>query len=340
MTRAHKAFRNIVPPSIERHDILMRASQSLAQHREDLAQLVCREAGKPIGECRLEIDRACTTLSWSAQESLRLEGLVQPCDITPERLRRHAYVHRVPLGVVAAITPFNFPVNLPAHKIGPAFAAGNAVIVKPSPRAPLATGRLVEILHASGVDEELLQIVHGGANTVESLVKSSVQAVSFTGSSKVGPKIAAWAAVKTLVMELGGNDPVVVMEDADLDSAAEVIIAHRFGFAGQRCTCCKRALIHSRVWDEMRERLVRLATGLVVGDPADETTTFGPLIDEEPAQQVLERVRASVASGAAVLCGGTREGALVQPTLVENVKPPDAVFAGGELCAGPTHGFV
>jgi acyl-CoA reductase-like NAD-dependent aldehyde dehydrogenase len=324
--RAREAFRTLVPQAIDRYDILMKASQTLACEREDLARLICLETGKPIRECCVEVDRASTTLSCSAQESLRLDGVVQPCDTTPQRCNRHAYVHRIPLGVVAAITPFNFPLNIPAHKIGPAFAGGNAVIVKPSPLAPLATERLVQILHNCGVDEGLVQIVHGGADVVETLVRCDVQAVSFTGSTEIGPTIASWSAGKKLVMELGGNDPIVVMEDADLKLAAETIVAHRFGSSGQRCTSCKRALIQAPVWNEMAERLLALVAGLVVGNPADETTDVGPLITEESARRAIERTEAATANGARVLCGGTRRQAVVAPTLVSEVKPADVLF--------------
>jgi len=311
---------------VDRRDFLAKGGELLRGRTEELAQLVTRETGKPIGESRVEVERACTTLTWSAEESLRLEGTIHECGVTPQRLRQRAYVLRVPLGIVAAVTPFNFPLNIPAHKIGPALAAGNAVIVKPSPKAPLATQELVGLLHEAGVPEGMLQLVHGGPGVVERLARAEIDALTFTGSTQVGRRIATWAAGKKVVMELGGNDPIVVMEDANLERAAAAVLTHRFGSSGQRCTSCKRAFFHVSVYGEMRQRLLDGVAHLVVGDPMDESTDVGPLIDEEAAERVLSRLESAVLRGARVLCGGTREGAIIAPTVVEGVRPDDVLF--------------
>lgn len=324
--RARQAFEADECLPIDRRNMLFRARELLGGRREEFARMIASETGKPIRESRVEVDRACTTILWSAEESLRLEGMIHHCGVTAQRLAKRAFVERIPLGVVAAVVPFNFPLNIPAHKMGPALAAGNAVIVKPSPKAPMATERLVELFHEAGVDAGMLQVLHGGADVVEGLARGHVNVMSFTGSTRVGRQVAEWAAGKKVVMELGGNDPIVVMDDADLDQAAKVIVAHRFGSSGQRCTSCKRAFLHAAVYDDMKERLLRGVANLVVGDPLEEATDIGPLIDEEAAERVMAKLEAAVQDGAKVLCGGTRDGAVVEPTLVENVKPSHALF--------------
>jgi acyl-CoA reductase-like NAD-dependent aldehyde dehydrogenase len=332
--RAWAAFESQRLLPIDRRNVLDRAATLLAQQSEEWARLICSEMGKPIRDCRTEVERACTTLSWCAEESLRIEGLIQPCGVTPQHLDRTAFVERVPVGVVVAITPFNFPLNIPVHKVGPALAAGNAAILKPSPKAPLAGQRLIELLHEAGLPEGMAQVLHGGAEVVERLARSPVSAVSFTGSTQVGHRIAEWAAGKKVVMELGGNDPIVVMDDADLDAAARAILAHRFGSSGQRCTACKRALLHNAVYDQTKERLVDGIGRLVVGDPASEKTDVGPLIDEEAATRVMAKLDDARSRGATILCGGRRKGGIVDPTLVENVDP------GSALCQEETFGPV
>jgi acyl-CoA reductase-like NAD-dependent aldehyde dehydrogenase len=313
-------------PSFDRYTVLHRTSELLRDRTEEFALGITREAGKPIRESRLEIERACTTLLWSARESLRTDGIVQSCDTTPQRLQRHAYVHRIPLGVVAAITPFNFPVNIPAHKIGPALAAGNAVILKPSPRTPLVTTRFAELFYEAGLDHDLLQILNGGPSLVEQLVADDVQAVTFTGSSDAGLAICRRAAGKKITMELGGCDPVIVMEDADVDAAVRAIIAHRFAYSRQRCTACKRAIIDASLYQELKERLLAGIEKLVTGDPMKEETDIGPLIDREAALHIVEIIEGARRRGARILCGGGRVDSFVEPTLVENIGPEDPLL--------------
>lgn len=216
--------------------------------------------------------------------------------------------------------------NIPAHKAGPALAAGNAVVLKPSPKAPLTTERFMGILHEAGLPRDLLQILHGGAEVVEALVEDDVSAVSFTGSSRVGPRIASRAGARKVLLELGGNDPIIVLPDADLEAAARAILEHRFGSSGQRCTSCKRAFLHRDVYEKMRNRLVAGAAGLVVGDPLEEDTDVGPLIDEEAAVEVMRKLDAAVRRGARVLCGGHRRGSTVAPTIVEGARPDDELL--------------
>jgi acyl-CoA reductase-like NAD-dependent aldehyde dehydrogenase len=316
---AAEGFAACAMTAIDRQELLLRVRDALVADGESLAQLVCRETGKTIRESRVEVDRAAATLMCAAGEAVRIDGIVQAADVTPQRLDRVAYVHRVPVGTVAAVTPFNFPLNIPAHKIGPALAAGNAVILKPSPKAPLATARFVALFHEAGLDPRLLHVLHGGADVVEALACADVEIVSFTGSTAVGNQIAAWAGGKKVLMELGGNDPIAVMPDADLDAATAAITAHRFGTSGQRCTSCKRAFLHADIYAEMRDRLVTAAGELAVGDPADPATDVGPLIDSAAAEHAMAKLAAAVEAGGQILIGGTRDGATVAPTVVEGV---------------------
>ena len=225
----------------------------------------------------------------------------------------------MPLGVIAAVTPFNFPLNIPSHKIGPALASGNALILKPSPRSPLSTGELVQLFFQAGLPRDLLQVVQGGPEISRDLVEGPVNAVSFTGSSASGQEVGRWAAGKKITMELGGSDPVVVMQDADLDAAAQAITSHRFGSSGQRCTSSKRALIHEAVYDEMKRLLAARVSRLKTGDPRDENTDIGPLIDEETAEQLSQHLTSAVKLGAVIVTGGRREGNLFFPTVIEKV---------------------
>lgn len=321
--KGNTAFRQNKLLAIDRSNILSKVAELLGQQKDTFARSICRETGKPIRESRTEVERAITTITWSAQEALRIDGAIQSCDVTEQRVEKHAYIHRVPLGVIVAITPFNFPLNIPAHKIGPAIAAGNAVIIKPSPRAPLSTNQFVELFYEAGLPENLLNIAHGGPEIIKSLVSSEIQGVTFTGSTFAGKEISKWAAGKKITLELGGNDPVVVMDDADLELAAQTIISHRFGSSGQKCTSCKRAYIHNSIYDEMRGRLIRGISALNVGDPLNEETDIGPLIDLEAAKSIERKIKYAQKNGANLLCGGKRKNAFIFPTLIENLKSDD-----------------
>jgi len=258
VAQAFGAFNHNKLPSVDRAGILAGVARRLEEQKEEWAVSICRETGKPIRECRVEVERAVITLNFSAQEALRIEGFIQPCDVTEQRLAGNAYIHRVPLGVILAVTPFNFPLNIPAHKIGPALAAGNAVILKPSPTAPLSTAAFAGLFHEAGLPEQLLQVVIGGSGVGKALLQSEISAVSFTGSSRAGNEIAKWVEGKKLLLELGGNDAAIVMDDADLEQAATAIVSHRFGSSGQRCTACKRAFIHHSVYSDMKKILIGL----------------------------------------------------------------------------------
>ncbi len=305
----------------QRSQILRRWHQLLSERKEEAARLILREAGKTIRECRTEVDRALITLQLSAEEASRLHGEVLPCDVTENPRHRYAFSIRVPLGVVAAITPFNFPVNIAVHKIGPAFAAGNAVVWKPSPKTPLCANFMGELFLETGCPPGWLNIIHGEAEAALALSKAQVHAVSFTGGTQAAEAIARAAAGKKILLELGGNDPVIVAEDADVEKAAEIIVAHRFGAAGQRCTSCKRVFVHASLLDPLvallRDKIGRLKRGALT----DETTEIGPLISEEAAIRVERQVQGLVAGGAKVLIGGKREKNFFWPTLLRGADP-------------------
>jgi len=324
--RAWDAFNANDNLAIDRYHILSNVWRMLQERREEFARLISLETGKSIRESRIEVDRASTTLHWSAEESLRIGGTILPCDTTEQRLHKKAYVYRVPLGVVGAIVPFNYPLNIPAHKVGPALASGNTVILKPSPKAPMSSERFVKLFYESGLPRHMLQVIHGDAPVTERLVKGNISAVSFTGSTRIGYEVARWATPKKLVLELGGNDPIVVMDDADLNLAVKIIIAHRFSFSGQRCTSCKRLFLHTSIYKEVKTRLLAEISKLTVGDPMDEKTDIGPLIDEYVAIDICNKIGAARKGGAKILCGGSRKGSIVLPTLIEGLKIEDPLI--------------
>lgn len=308
------------PLSAHRRASLLRAVASrLADGREDVAQTIMRESGKAIRECRGEVDRAVTTLEFSAEEALRLGGEVMPCDVTDQEIAKRAYAVRVPVGVVAAITPFNFPINVAMHKIAPALAGGNAVILKPSPRTPLTANAFGQMFIDAGWPPGWLNILHGRNESVTMLAGADVNAINLTGGAVAGKVVSDLAFSKRLLLELGGNDPIIVMDDADLDAAVDVIVAHRYGSSGQRCTSCKRLFAHRSVFDDLVAKLVPAVSALRAGDPADEATDMGPLISVDAAERVEARINAYREAGGRVLTGGERTGALVQPTVVVDV---------------------
>jgi acyl-CoA reductase-like NAD-dependent aldehyde dehydrogenase len=284
---------------------------------------------------RVELTRTANTLRCSADEARRIEGQVLDSDAYPPERGRWGIVHRRPLGIVLAITPFNFPINLAAHKLGPAFAAGCPVLFKPGPANVLSGRRLTELAHAAGVPEETLQCCVPDIPVLSEVVRGDrIAVISFTGGVPTAKRIAADAGGKKLLFELGGNDPLMVFPDADLDKAVHTAVQQRFGTTGQRCTAAKRIFLHKDVYGRFREAFVAATEALVVGDPMDPDTFVGPVVNARAAEIVEARLKDAVARGAKVLAGGRREGNLVWPTIVEDV--PDAA----ELVADETFGPV
>jgi acyl-CoA reductase-like NAD-dependent aldehyde dehydrogenase len=307
----------------ERAAILRRAAAALREHHEEMARLLSRESGKPIRGARREVARCIHTLELSAEEATRLAGETIAFDSFEGGGVRSGWYHHEPLGIVVAITPFNDPLNLVAHKLGPALAGGNAVILKPSAQAPLAALRLARMLVDAGLPDGALAVLTGrGAELGDALVANpDVAVVSFTGGDATGARIAAAAGAKKLLMELGSNSPVIVMPSADVARAAVATVAGAFSAAGQNCIGVQRVFVERGVYAAFRDAVVAATGRLRVGDPSDEYTEVGPLINEREACRVEAWMQEAIAAGARLLCGGARRGALLEPVVLEDVPP-------------------
>ena len=323
--RAAAAFRDSTP--FQRRSLLNRLADLVGRDAELLAQTICAEMGKTITEARNEVRRAQNTLRLSGDAATFLDGEVLHCAIVSGGVDRQAVVTQVPVGVVAAITPFNYPVNLLCHKLGPAIAAGNAVVAKPSPKAPLAADHLVRLTAEAGFPPDLVQVVHGGADTALALARAPIDLLSFTGGPLAGLALKRASGLVRCLMELGGNDPLFVLPDADLDLAASTAIAHRYEIAGQSCAAVKKLYVHETVAGAFADLLLARVSGHRFGDPSLEQTLMGPVIDAEAADTVMARLGLALADGARLLAGGTRHGALIAPTVVADVRPDMALVA-------------
>ena len=301
---------------------LFNVVKRLEEKREEFAKLLALEVGKPINEALVEVDRSIETLRLSAEEAKRIYGESVPLDAGLNGKGFFAFTQRLPLGVVAAITPFNYPLNLTIHKIAPAIACKNTVIVKPPTEAPLAVMKFCELLNEE-FPEGVVNVVTGyGSEVGDYLVCSAdVDKISFTGSVTTGLMISQKAGMKKVTLELGGNDPVIVLNDADIGKAVKGVINGAFLNAGQVCMGVKRVIVEEDVADEFCEKLVEETEKLVMGNPLDESTTLGTLINEKAAMQVEETVNNAVASGAKILTGGVRNGAFYEATVIDNVVP-------------------
>ncbi|WP_405306744.1 lactaldehyde dehydrogenase [Methanobrevibacter sp.] len=299
---------------------LFNAVRKLEERREEFAQLLCLEVGKPINEALVEVDRSIETLRLSAEEAKRIYGESVPLDAGLNGKGFFAFTQRLPLGVVAAITPFNYPLNLTIHKIAPAIACKNTVIVKPPTEAPLAVMKFCELLDEE-FPEGVVNVVTGyGSEIGDYLVCSpEVDKISFTGSVTTGMMISQKAGMKKVTLELGGNDPVIILKDADLDNAVKGIINGAFLNAGQVCMGVKRVIVEDSVADEFCDKLVVATEKLQMGNPLESTTTLGTLISEKAAIQVEETVNNAVENGAIILTGGKRDGAFYSATVIDNV---------------------
>lgn len=318
-SRAAEAFRHSTPH--ERRSLLNGIADQLAKNAEDLAQTICAEMGKTITEARNEVRRAQNTLRLSGDAATFLDGEVLHCGIVEGGVDRQAVITYVPTGVVAAITPFNYPVNLLCHKLGPAIAAGNAVVAKPSPKAPLAAQKLIDLCHAAGAPESLIQMVHGGADVAISLARAPIDLLSFTGGPGGGLALKQASGLIRNLMELGGNDPLFVMPDADLEAAAKTAIGHRYEIAGQSCAAVKKLYVHEQIADRFTEILLDMVGTVTTGDPADTATVMGPVIDAAAAEEVQNRLDAAVAAGASLLTGGRSQHTVFDPVVITGVDP-------------------
>lgn len=319
----------------ERSSILYRTQALLESRREEFARLITAESGLCLRETRYEVGRASDVFAFAAMEALRDDGQVFSCDISPNGKARKIFTLREPLGLVAAITPFNHPLNQVAHKLAPAVAIGAPVILKPSEKTPLSAVKLVELLYEAGLPGSLLSCVHGDLDQVtRPLIRDPrVDLVSFTGSATVGKEIAATAGYKRTCLELGGHSPLLVLRDADLDLAAKLACEGCFRNSGQRCTAVRRLLVEESVLEAFTQRFLALAAGYRCGDPSDEQTVVGTVIDAAAAESLERAVTEAVTRGARVLLGGERQGALFPPTILAGVDRQSWIAT--QECFGP-----
>lgn len=304
----------------ERQAVLAHCVSRFTERFEELAVALCIEAGKPIRDARGEVGRLIDTFRIAAEESVRMTGEVQPLDISPRARGYQGMWKRVPIGPCSFISPFNFPLNLAAHKIAPALAVGCPFVMKPASRTPLGAIIIGEVLAETNLPRGAFSILPAARDGADLFtVDDRLKLLSFTGSPEVGWDLKARAGKKKVVLELGGNAAVIVDHDADLEDAAARIIFGAFYQSGQSCIGVQRIIIHDRVYEALRDRLVELTGGLVCGDPRDEKTFVGPMIDEKEARRLDGWIAEARGRGATVLVGGRREGAMLEATLLENV---------------------
>jgi acyl-CoA reductase-like NAD-dependent aldehyde dehydrogenase len=310
-------------PAHKRAEILVRVAGQLGRRHEEVARTISSEAGKPLKAARVEASRAMSTFTMAAVEARKLAGEMVPMDASQAGAGKLAFTLRLPVGVVGAISPFNFPLNLVAHKIAPALAAGCAVVLKPASQTPFSALLLAELETDAGLPPGWLNVVVGPASEIgDVLVEDErVRAITFTGSGAVGWKLAERAPRKRVKLELGNATPVLVQADADIDDAASKLAANAFSFAGQSCISVQRIYVERDAYDDLLARFLPRVEALVVGDPADEATDVGPLIDEDARDRVLAWIEEARAAGAEVLTGGDLDGGLLRPTVIANAGP-------------------
>jgi acyl-CoA reductase-like NAD-dependent aldehyde dehydrogenase len=327
------AMRKLSP--FQRGQILERAAKLMRERIEDLALTITREEGKILAESRMEVTRAADVIALSAEEARRLTGEMVPLEGASNGAGKLGFTLRVPCGIVAAISPFNFPLNLVAHKVGPAIAGGNAVLIKPASNTPLSALKLTAILLEVGMPAEALACLTGPGGELGQAICTDprVRKITFTGSYDVGESICRMAGVKRVTMELGSNSPVIVMDDADLDAAAAAVASSGYSNAGQVCISAQRILTQSKIAGDFLDALKPKVEALSTGDPTDPQVKMGPMIRERDAERVESWIKEAVASGAKLVTGGGREGAMVQPTIVADVDPRQRI--SGEELFGP-----
>lgn len=309
--------------SSDRRRILTEIQAGLLERRKEFAQGICDEAGKPIRDSQLEVDRAIDVFSLAAAECCRPVGDVLPLDLSAASASRFGITKRFPVGPVGAITPFNFPLNLVAHKIAPAIAAGNPIVLKPAERTPITALRLAEVIDHTDWPKGAFSVVPAKEPSLGELLATDprIKILSFTGAASVGWRLKSMASGKRVILELGGNAAVIVHSDADLDLAASRCVAGAFAYAGQICISVQRIYAHRSVWRELTARLVEGAANLSIGDPRNESTRFVAMIDQIAARKAYDRIHAAIAQGAKPLVIGEIDGAALGPTILTNTNP-------------------
>ncbi len=319
--------------TVDRATMIQTLSTKLRSRRDEVATVMAAEAGKPIRDAEVEVDRGVFTLQVAAEEAKRIEGEVLPLDLLASSKGRFGIVRRFPVGPIAGISPFNFPLNLALHKIAPALASGNPIVLKPASRDPLSILHFAELLDEAGVPKGAVSILPMDRAVGDRLVADDrFKLLSFTGSPDVGWDMKRRAGMKRVVLELGGNAGVIVDQDADLEYAAGRIKVGAFAYAGQSCISVQRVFVMDRVYERFRGMLVAEAESLKIGDPLDRTTDIGPMIDDKAAQRTQEWVEQAVANGARVLTGGKADGRMFPPTIIEDA-PPDSLVCSREIFA-------
>jgi acyl-CoA reductase-like NAD-dependent aldehyde dehydrogenase len=324
----------------ERYQILKKTAEKLEARAEEFARTITLEEGKTITEGRFEVGRAVETLMLSAEEARRIHGETVPLDASPGGAGKMGFTLRVPCGVVVAISPFNFPLNLVVHKVGPAIAAGNAVIIKPPSNTPLSALKLTELLLECGLPPEGISCVTGpGGELGDALCRDQrVRKISFTGSVPVGERICRTAGIKKVTMELGSNSPIIVMPDADLKKVAEAIAATGYSNAGQVCISTQRVIVQQAVYEDVLAATKSKVEVLTTGNPLDEKTKVGPMIREQEALRIEQWVQEAVKGGGRLVTGGVRRGAIYTPTIVADVRPEMRISC--EELFGPVVAFT
>ncbi len=306
-------------PIYERVTMLKDLSAKLSEHRGALIELIAKEAGKPIKEATVEVDRGVFTVDTAAEEAKRIEGDVIPLDLLPSSKGRFGIVRRFPIGPIAGISPFNFPLNLAMHKVAPALASGNPIVLKPPTLAPLTMLYVAKLIDEVGVPKGAVSVLPMTRETGDAMIADDrFKLLSFTGSPDVGWGMKNRAGMKDVVLELGGNAGVLIDEDADVDFAVARMRTGAFSYAGQTCISVQRVFVHRSRYDEVREKFVAAARTLICGDPLDPDTELGPMIDDKAAQRTQSWVDDAVAQGATVLTGGKADGRFFEPTVIEN----------------------
>ena len=308
----------------ERAAILRRAADAVRARTEEIAAVITAEAGLCKKDSIYEAGRVADVLVFGAGEVLKDDGQIFSCDLTPHGKKRRVYTQRDPLlGVISAITPFNHPMNQVAHKIVPAIATNNRIVVKPSEKVPLSCYLLADILYEAGLPVPMLQVLTGDPSVIadELITNPAIDLITFTGGVSIGKSIASRMGYRRAVLELGGNDPIIVMEDADLDEASSLAVSGSYKNSGQRCTAIKRMLVHESVADRFTDLVVDKTRAWKYGNPADSSVDMGTVIDEAAAQFCERQVNDALSRGARLLAGNLRDGALYSPTVVDRVTP-------------------
>lgn len=325
-TEAFQATRML--PAYRRSEVLANIAGAIQSRRDELAQLLATEAGKPIRTARQEIDRTILTYTVGSEEAKRIHGEMLNMDVAPVGEGRVGLIKRFPIGPVGAITPFNFPMNLVAHKVAPALAAGCPIIVRPASSTPLCALALAEIVHESGYPKGAFSVLPCSTDAAEPLIiDERIKLLTFTGSPAVGWPMKSKAGRKRVTLELGGNAGVIVHSDADLAFATTRIVAGAFGYAGQSCISVQRVYVQRSIFQQFVDLFVPKVKALVIGDPLDEKTDVGPMIDEGSAKNIESWVQEAVSGGAKVLVGGTRKGSVMMPTVLTDVTSDMKVCA-------------